>query len=239
MPLLDHFRPPLSVQRPWEGVHGSWASAIASKLNEQLPPDYFAMPLVSVGGQVEVDVGAFREDGAAHSDEGAVKTAVWAPPKPLLTTAIDWAAQDAYEVHVFQEMGGPKLRGAIELVSPSNKDRPSHRRAFAIKCAAYLQNGIGVIVVDVVSERQANLHAELIELLRLPDLSWKSPTNLYAVSYRSVPSANEGKVEAWPEVLQVGQALPTSPLWLDNDLCLPLNLEESYVVTCSSLRIAV
>src|SRR5262245_40769885 len=66
MPLLDHFRPPLSVlQRPWEGVHGSWAAAIATKLSEQLPPDFFAMPLVSVGGQVEVDVG--REDGRAKA----------------------------------------------------------------------------------------------------------------------------------------------------------------------------
>ena len=34
MPLLDHFHPPLSVERPWEGMHSTWASTIATQLNQ-------------------------------------------------------------------------------------------------------------------------------------------------------------------------------------------------------------
>ena len=46
MPLLDHFHPPLSMERPWEGIHSTWASTIATQLNQdQLPAEYFAMPL--------------------------------------------------------------------------------------------------------------------------------------------------------------------------------------------------
>ena len=36
--------------------------------------------------------------------------------------------------------------------------------------------------------------------------------------------------------LEVGEQLPELPLWLEPDLCVPLRLEESYMVTCGSLR---
>ncbi len=42
MPLHDHFRPPLSVQRHWHAFHNSWATYISSQINERLPPGYFA-----------------------------------------------------------------------------------------------------------------------------------------------------------------------------------------------------
>src|SRR5262249_23360500 len=59
MPLLDHFHPPLSIERPWEGIHSTWASTIATQLNQdQLPAEYFAMPLVTLAGRVQVDAGA-------------------------------------------------------------------------------------------------------------------------------------------------------------------------------------
>jgi hypothetical protein len=239
MPLLDHFHPPLSVERPWEGFHSAWASAIAARLNEdQLPPDYFAMPLVTVGGRVEVDVATFRSGAAEEPGNGSVATAVWAPPRPALTAAVDFIDPDAYEVQVLQELGGPKLRAAIELVSPANKDRPSHRQAFAVKCAAHLQRGVSVIVVDIVTERSANLHTELTQALGRSDaLAWQTASALYAVAYRPVSGEAGQRIDAWPEALAVGEALPTLPLWLDEGLCLPLRLEESYRATCASLRI--
>ena len=57
------------------------------------------------------------------------------------------------------------LVAAVEVVSPANKDRATHRRAFVAKCAAYLQQGIGLIVVDVVTKRHASLHAALLNRL--------------------------------------------------------------------------
>jgi hypothetical protein len=232
MPLRDHFRPPLSVQRPWDGVHSAWATTIATSLNRDLlPADYFAMPQVTVGGRVEIDVATLKQTSATN---GAVATAVWAPP--ALTSAVEFTHLDTYEVQVMQELGGPRLRAAIELVSPSNKDRPASRRAFAVKCAAYLQQGVSVVVVDVVTERLANLHEELTQVLRLSGIAWSSPSNLYAIAYRT--GGEEARLEAWPESLAVGQLLPTLPLWLEADLVVPLALEGSYQATCASLRIA-
>src|SRR3954451_25453870 len=127
MPLLDHFHPPLSVERPWEGVHSAWAAEIAAGLNrDQLPPDYFAMPLVTVGGRVEVDVGTFEDRGEGQAS-GNGGTAVWAPPQPTLTIPLDVGETDSFEVQVLRNFGGPQLRAAIELVSPANRDRASAR----------------------------------------------------------------------------------------------------------------
>lgn len=150
---------------------------------------------------------------------------------------IDFVSLDAYEVLVMQRRGGPKLRAAIELVSPANKDQTSHRRAFAVTCAGYLQQGVAVVIVDVVTERTANLHTELVDILGLASsLAWISPSYLYVVAYRPVQSADEERLEAWPAALTVGAVLPTAPLWLSEELCLPLVLEESYGATCTVLR---
>src|SRR5439155_3239807 len=241
MPLLDHFHPPLSLERPWEGIHSTWASMIATQLNQdQLPAEYFAMPLVTLGGGVQVDVGTFQTSEQPESSNGGVVTQLWAPPQAPLSAVVDFVSLDVYEVRVMQQMGGPKLRSAIELVSPANKDRASHRRAFAVKCAGYLQQGVAVIIVDVVTERTANLHAALVDILGLAQsLAWCAPSDLYAVAYRPTQSANAQRLDVWSEALAVGATLPTMPLWLSDALCLPLALEESYRATCAALRIRV
>jgi hypothetical protein len=237
MPLRDHFHPPLSLSHPWTGFHSFWASAIAQQLNEDLlPEDYYAMPNVQLGGQVEIDVATFEKSGGDHSS--GVATAVWAPPRPALTAPVDFLHWQVFEVQVFQNLGGPQLRAAIELVSPANKDRPSHRETFAWKCGGLLERGVSLVVIDVVTERLANLHADLMRLLELGDkLAWQSPSNLYAIAYRTVRAANRHHLEIWPESLSLGRVLPTLPLWLDEDNCVPLHLEESYQATCDSLRV--
>ena len=152
---------------------------------------------------------------------------------------MDFAHLDSYEIRVYQDLGGAELRAAIELVSPANKDRAGSRRTFAAKCAGYLKHGIGLMIVDVVTARSANLHEELFEALDVKTRRavWKSPTGLYAVAYRAVTARKSPRVEAWPEPLTLGEALPAMPLWLTLDLCVPVRLEESYLVTCRSLRI--
>ena len=47
---------------------------------------------------------------------------------------------DRFQVKTYDDSawGKPQLAGAVELVSPANKDRPASREAFVSKCAAYL-----------------------------------------------------------------------------------------------------
>jgi hypothetical protein len=240
MPLLDHFHPPLHGPRRWEGFHHSWAAFIAQQLNQEtLPPDYYAESEISVGPELEIDVAALELTRPGGGGRGGPTTTVWTPARPQIIASIDFAQLDSYEIRVYQDLGGAQLRAAIELVSPANKDRAGSRRTFAAKCAGYLRHGIGVVIVDVVTERSANLHAEFFDILEVKGRrpAWESPTGLYAVAYRAVTVRKRPRVEAWPERLALGEVLPTVPLWLALDLSVPLRLEESYLTTCRSLRI--
>ena len=109
-----------------------------------MPRRYFAEPRVQWGQSDEIDVTMFEEEG-----EGI--PAVWAPPRPTFAIAADLPAQDDYEVQVYDEKHHSRLVAAIEIVSPANKDRPEHRRAFAAKCAGLLRERVSVVIVDVVT----------------------------------------------------------------------------------------
>ena len=240
MPLLDHFHPPLQGPRRWEGFHHTWASVIAQQLNQEiLPPDYFAEPEISIGPELEIGVATLELTGPDRPGAGSA-TPIWSPPRPPIAVRVDFARLDSYEVRVYQNLGGAELRAAIELVSPANKDRAGSRRTFAARCAGYLKHGIAVVIVDIVTSWTANLHQALFETLEVKSrrATWRSPTGLYAVAYRAVPVRKAPRVEAWPESLTLGKLLPVIPLWLSLDLCVPLRLEDSYLATCSSLRIS-
>ena len=103
-----------------------------------------------------------------------------------------------------------------------------------------MQQSQKVVIVDIVTERTANLHAALVDILGLAQpLAWCAPSSLYAVTYRPTQAADAQRLEVWPEALAVGALLPTMPLWLSDELCLPLALEASYRATCAALRIRV
>lgn len=240
MPLRDHFHLPVSRLWPWSSIHGAWATFIVQHLNQgRLPSGYYALPSVHLGGQAQIDVATVREEDQALSTNGAGGTAtvVWAPPQPPLAVPIEFADPDVFEVRVLAENEGLRLVAAVELVSPANKDRPAHRRAFAAKCAAYLQQGVGLIVLDVVTERQGNLHAELMQLLDLGESAASAAPDLYAVAYRTSGEANAMRLEMWPTPLAVAAPLPVLPLWIAPDQAIPLDFEATYQVACDSLRI--
>lgn len=238
MPLLDHFHPPLHGPRRWEGFHHAWATSIAHQLNQDvLPEGYYAEPEISIGPEFEIDVATLETPSTGSS--GAA-TRAWSPPRAKISATVDYSRLDTYEVRIYQDLGGAELRGAVELISPANKDRAGHRRTFAAKCAGYIQHGIGVVIVDVVTARAANLHDEIFRTLeaKTRHAAWKSPTGLYSVAYRPVTVRKSPRVEVWPEVLTLRKDLPVMPLWLALDLCVPVRLEESYLATCQSLRIS-
>jgi len=245
MALLDHFRPPLSVRRHWHAFHNAWATYIAADLNHRLPEGYFAEPNVQFGIEIGVEQPLRNHrkyyDNPSHGTVVAyLPTALrvgWTPPAPIQTVPFPLIT-DTVEVSVFSSEAGPTLVGAIELVSPANKDRPAHRDAFVSKCETYLQKGVGLVVVDIVTVRGANLHDELLSRLAASDASQPN-TALYAVAYRLVERDGQPSLDIWQETLAVGRSLPTMPLWLHGALCLPVELDLTYERTCREQRIIV
>jgi len=243
MPLLDHFHPPLSEERHWEGFHSKWANVLVDELNETLlPSGYFAEPHVHMGARVEIDAATFESESVPDRPARNGATAVlpvrtWAPPEPTLIMPA--AFPDTFEVRIIDTEAGPRLAAAIELVSPANKDRPEHRRAFAIKCASYLCQGISLIVVDVVTSRSGNLHDEIARLLS-NDGSFLFPAgpSLYTTAYRPIRRDKAEQTEVWLAPVAVGRPLPVLPLALTAELCLPIDLEATYVDACRKLRLS-
>ena len=244
MPLRDHFRSPLMDRRSWEGFHGQWPAMIVIGLNRRLPQRYVAEPQVHLGSSVAIDVATYEEDEAdlasagEGDDGGGVATAVWAPPRPTLAVASDLPALGEYEVRVYDTRSGRRLVAAVEIVSPADKDRPEHRRAFVAKCAALLQNRVCVAIVDLVTTRTSNLYSDLIELFGQADPSLADgPPPLYAVSCRWASNGDAWRLETWTHPLTLARPLPTLPLWLAENFAVPLELEQSYEETCRILRI--
>jgi Protein of unknown function (DUF4058) len=228
MALRDHFRPPLDNMRHWEGFHATWPVAIVSHLCRKLPHRYFAEPRIHSGTSAEIDVTIFEGEGDVE----------WAPPRTTLAVATNLPAQDVYEVLVYDERRRTRLVAAVEIVSPANKDRPEHRRAFASKCAGLLRERVSVVIVDVVTTRTQNLYAELLDLIGTsdPSLSPEAPL-LYTVACRFTKRNNEWMLETWAQALDIGRPLPTVPLWLADNLAVPLDLHASYEESCSILNL--
>ena len=236
MPLLDHFHPPLSRTHPWRGFDGAWAAAMARLLNAGVLPDgYYAVPFLDRDGPVEIDVAALREFEPAGSP-AVVAGTQWTPSAPSAAVAVPWRVAQDVRVAVCSDEGDPRLAAAIELVSPRNKDRPSARAAFAAKSAETLRQGHGLVIVDAVTTRRADLHADLLAALDVQSHDGNFGTTA-ALAYRATGRDTSGQLQVWRAELTVGQSLPTVPLWLGAEQVVPLDLEASHAAACADLRI--
>ena len=103
-----------------------------------------------------------------------------------------------------------------------------------------MQRNVCVSLVDVVTIRDFNLYADVLEFIggNDPALEGKRPC-LYAATMRGRKRPRQRSLlETWFYPMQVGQPLPTLPIWLDIDLSIDLELESSYEETCRYLRIS-
>jgi hypothetical protein len=243
MPLRDHFRPPLDNVASWEELHGQWPATIVQQLRKKLPAGYVAGPRVHAGSQVEIDVAAYDHGNTTASFEaagsGGAGTAVWAPASPSVAVETDLPDYGEYEVRIYDARRKRRLVAGIEIVSPGNKDRPESRNAFIAKCAALLQNGVAVSIVDLVTVRQCNLYVDLMAFIGHNDSTLGiEPPPLYAASCRWVRRQQRAILESWSHGLVLGRPLPTLPLWLSDVLVVPLDLEASYEQACDDLGIS-
>jgi hypothetical protein len=212
------------------------------QLIEVLPATYFAEPNVYLRTAYEVDIGTYRdlapEDKGPEGSEGGVAVATYAPPRPTLSLEPQLPDQDVYRVRIYDSRRQRRLVAAIEIVSPSNKDRPESRGAFVSKVAELLKQDICVSIVDVVSNSDFNLYAELLNYVEVHDLALgEEPPPMYAVTLRARPEGSHRMMDCWYHPLVIGAALPTLPIWLNLKQAVPLALESSYEETCRTLRI--
>ena len=255
MPLFDHFHGPLAW-RPWESFHSNWAGCIAADLNRRLPKRLVADAPMYLGAKVSADVaeseranchrtngaGRTEPNGGAVAVAGETATEVLADVETYQPPETDLAMPASFPTEIRVEIrdrgAAYKLLAVVELVSPANKIEADEREQFAAKCLSYLGKGLGLVVLDIVTERHKNLHNEMVRLAEhddkflMPDDRW-----IYATAYRPVHRNNEDLIDLWLWPLKVGDALPAVPLALKEYGCVRLDLEATYAEACSNLRI--
>lgn len=216
--------------------------AIVQELAQILPEPYFAAPGAHLGTLYEVDIGTYRRPSGNDNDRdlanSGMAVATYSPPKPTLTLEPQLPSQDVYEVRIYDSRRNRHLVAAIEIVSPSNKDRPENRTAFVVKAATLLKNNICVSIVDVVSTFDFNLYAEILGFLHGvdPALDNEAPP-MYAATLRLRYENRRRMMDNWYHPFVIGQPLPTLPIWLTETQAISLDLESSYEATCRALRI--
>lgn len=89
--------------------------------------------------------------------------------------------------------------------------------------------------VDVVTERPADLHRELLLKFGVTDPG-PGPV-LSGSAYRCIEREGVSVLDVWQEPIALGQTLPTLPLWSRGGLCLPVELEATYERTCIEQRV--
>jgi hypothetical protein len=195
-------------------------------LNRTLPrEEYRAFARMHLGPQVETDVAEFtRRDGDGPGRNGAVAT-MTVPPAVGTIPAL---FPDDVEVMIRDETDRFRLAGVIELVSPGNKKEARERESFLAKCISYLRMGVGLVVIDVVTSRLANLHDELMAMIggtSPPPLGCRPP---YVAGYHPVHRVSENVIDVWPYPAPLGQPIPGVPLGLRGGPTILLDLEGAY-----------
>ena len=133
MPLLDHFTPPVALRKRWESFHSYWAVAIGTHLNDTLPERYHASVQQHHGSRIEADVLEYDlgPKHEANGSSGGIAVQAYAPPKT--TGVLPGTFPDEIEIRIVDVEDSENLVAEIELVSPSNKESPGSRGAFAGK----------------------------------------------------------------------------------------------------------
>ena len=244
MPLRDHFHSPLDDIRSWDELHGMLPAVIVQQLTTILPEPYYAGPGVYLG-RYEVDIGTFKSrpelghEVSLPVDGGGVAMLTYSPPVPTSTLEPRLHGQDVYEVRVYDSKRNRRLVAAIEIVSPSNKDRPDSRAGFVNKATELLMQNVSISIVDIVTNSSFSLYRELLQSTdAIEVLQGQELPSIYAVTMRMRYQNKRRLMDSWHYPLSIGKALPTLPIWLDDNIAIGLDLESSYEEACKGLRIA-
>jgi hypothetical protein len=235
MPLLDHFHRPLLDDPPWTSLYTMWAASVVRWLNQTLPAGEFrAFANVRLSTQVQADIAEFRRANGHElqgSDRnGAVATLPEAPPAQA---SFPLVMPDDLEVQIAESKHHMTIAGVVEFVSPANRKETNERRAFVAKCASYLHRGIGVVIVDIVTNRLANLHNEMMQAIGGPVSTLMVNAATYVTGYGPVHRHQKSEVEVWSAAAPIGSPIPSAPLVLRRGPIVMLDLEATYLEAIS------
>lgn len=232
MPL--HHWPNTNV--PWRSFHNHWIVRLVEYLNEDLlPPGFQARPTELLVG-IEPDVLLLQDADRAESDSPS------ASPSTLgqaTSTSVLPLPAELPMVGIYSAYDTTRLVAVIELVSPGNKDRPEAVQGFVEKVVFLLQEGVHVMVVDIIRLPRLAMRRAILKRLGLTDAQTVSQ-GAWVASYCALPESDPHphlQIREWAHMVEVNAPLPELPLFLRKDQnWVMVDLERTYQATLRAGR---
>jgi hypothetical protein len=210
--------------------HHGWIEEIARALNRGLlPPDHYALAEQIAGG-LGPDVLTLHRpvNGApALPDPAGGVALATAPPQVQfrLRAEPDLYAAKAKAV-VVRHTSNHRVVAIVEIVSPGNKNNRHGLRAFVDKAVEFLRAGVHLLLIELFPPGPRDpqgIHKAIWDELIDNDFRLPSDKPLTLVAYIGGPVP-----EAFVEPAAVGSSLHDMPLFLTQDVYIPVPLEATY-----------
>jgi hypothetical protein len=230
MPLHDWTRVEAGV---FHDFHTVWIAAIRTALNDGLLPEgFYALAEQHTGFGITDVLTLHGGPGTAgtmpsSSDTGGTAVAE-APPKTRRRHTVQGSLSARRRSLAVRHVSGHRLVALIEIVSPTNKDRPLNVEQFARKAMDAMDAGVHVLLVDLFApgpHDPGGMHGVIVQRLEDSDTIYNVPADEPATlaSY-----ASGHAVEIHIEHAAFGAPLPEMPLFLRPGRYINVPLEATY-----------
>jgi len=206
--------------------HQAWNATLRGMLNGGLlPQDFYALIEQHAGRHIPdlLTLHASAHLGPLPTPTGGVAVV---EVRPKVRRRLTAPATPPRRTVAIRHVSGHRLVALIEIVSPSNKDRVDHVRAFTEKAAEALRAGVHVLVVDLFPPGRSDpqgMHGAIWSYFDEEPYFVPADQPLTVASYLA-----EEPPEAWLEHLRVGDELPEMAHFLTAEVCIPLPLAATY-----------
>jgi hypothetical protein len=217
-----------------------WISRLNAALNGGLlPSGYYALPEQHAGASIPDILTLHKESadrGPNDSSENSGGTTVMeAPPQTSVRLTLAPSYTALRRTISIRHVSNDRLVAMLEIVSPSNKDRPRSTEQLALKATQALENGIHLLVIDlfpptpsaprgIYEAIQRQLSSSGFESAAEQTMQLDPSTKPVTI----VALAAGTQIEVYLETAAIGAALPSMPLFLDANRYINVPLEQTY-----------
>jgi hypothetical protein len=226
MPIHDWTRVDTGL---FHDFHQDWTIELRRSLNAgRLPAGYTALTDQPTGG-VLPDVLALHRTSRSPESERAADSGIALATLPPKARFVDEATEEIYaqranRIRIHRRHG--EVVAVIEIVSPGNKNTRHALESFVREATDLVMQGINLLVIDLfppsVRDPQG-IHQAIWEEVAGRAFVQPEDKPLTVAAYKSNP-----KKIAYVEPIAVGDALPSLPIFLLDDIYVPAPLEETY-----------
>jgi Protein of unknown function (DUF4058) len=218
----------------FHAFHTGWTGALQQTLNQGLlPQGYYALAEQHAGRAITdiLTLHASPESWRPAPLPPATGGIALAEAPPRVSRKITADPAVRRRSLAIRHVSGHRLIALIEIVSPSNKNRPLHVEQLVNKAASLLEYGVHLVLVDLLppgAHDPAGIHGSILAAIDRFAEPYAVPTTapLTLASY-----AADSQVDIYIEHLAVGDALVEMPLFLEPERYVNVPLESTYEST--------